>query len=300
VRKFKEEERKMKVYKFNRQDRWFAPLATPCVLSLIMAIFFLVPSVVFARSAVLNQECEFVLVKTEHVITATVTEDDGTPAAGVHVLFAIGGELTNAHPYTYKDVTTDPDGIAVFSYTGSVTGTDKIELVELPAWGPLGESSTTWTDNEAALCSSSQKVLVGGRLTLNAKKHGALKIAVCGADDLDVSNVDPKTVELAGVAPWRSKQKDSRLCPDGKDGFKDLVLKFKNREVVKALEKDLGKEVMSGDDGVTLALTGELHDGTPFGGEWTATIKKKGKRHWKKKHHQKKDKKHKKDKGSKK
>ena len=63
-----------------------------------------------------------------------------------------------------------------------------------------------------------------------------------------------KLCELAGVAPWHSKQKDSRLCPDGKDGLVDLVLKFKNREVVKALEKDLGKELVDGDDDVTLAL----------------------------------------------
>ena len=48
---------------------------------------------------------------------------------------------------------------------------------------------------------------------------------------------------------------------------------------------------------VELALTGNMHDGTPFGGEWIADIKKEGKRHWKKKHHHKKDKK---DKGSKK
>jgi hypothetical protein len=287
VRKFKEEERKMKVYKFNRQDRWFAPLATPCVLSLIMAIFFLAPSVVFARSAVLNQECEFALVNTEHVITATVTEEDGTPAAGVDVLFAIGGEITNANPYTYKDVTTDPDGIAVFSYTGSVTGTDKtdkIELVELPNWDPfLGSISTTWTDNEADLCSDSPGVTVGSRVTLNAKKKGALRIAVCAVDGSDVSNVDPDSVLLVGVKPWHWKHKDSSLCPDGKDGVKDLVLKFKNREVVEALEESMG-ELADGDP-VTLALTG-TNDGKAFDVKWKATIKKKGKRHWKKNHHQ--------------
>jgi hypothetical protein len=292
----------MKLEKFNRRDKRFTPLAAPCVLSLFMAIFFLVPSVVFARSAVLNQECEFALVNTEHVITATVTEDDGTPAAGVPVLFWIGESdpvnAKNAHPYTYQDTTTDSDGIATFTtYTGTVTGTDFIELVELPNWDPLGESSTTWTDNEADLCSDSPGVTVGGRVTLNAKKHGALKIAVCGADDLDVSNVNLGTVYLVGVPPWHSKQKDSRLCPDGKDGLVDLVLKFKNREVVEALEKDLGKELVDGDEDVPLSLTGELNNGTAFGGEWVVDIKKKGKRHGKKNHHQKN---HKKDKSSKK
>jgi hypothetical protein len=163
-----------------------------------------------------------------------------------------------------------------------------------PNFVTLATISTEWTAED--LCSSSQKVLVGGRLTFNAKKRGALKIAVCGTDDLDVSNVVPKTVKLAGVAPWHWKQKDSRLCPDGKDGVVDLVLKFKNREVVEALEKDLGKELVDGDDDVRLALEGELYDGTLFGGEWVADIKKEDKRHGKKNHHQKNHK----DKGSKK
>ncbi len=131
---------------------------------------------------------------------------------------------------------------------------------------------------------------------MNAKKKGALKIAVCGTKDCEVSNVEPESVLLAGVAPWRWKQKDSRLCPDGKDGVVDLVLKFKNREVVEALGPDLEDT----DGGVTLALTGNLYDKTAFGGEWTAVIKKKGKRHGKKKHHQKEDKKPKTNNGSKK
>ena len=271
----------MKVFKFNRQNQRFAPWATPCVLGLFMAILFLVPSVVFATNAVLSQECEYALVNTEHVITATVTGDDGTPAVGVNVLFYIGPAATNANPNTYESTTTDQDGIAEFtSYMGSATGTDLIELWVLPNWDPfLGSISTTWTSNEADLCSGSQKVLVGGRMTLNVKKKGALKIAVCGTDEFKVSNVDLKTVELAGVAPWHSKQKDSRLCPDGKDGFVDLVLKFKNRDVVEALEKDLGKELVDGIKDVPLALTGNLSDGTAFGGEWTVDIKKKGKRH---------------------
>ena len=147
----------------------------------------------------------------------------------------------------------------------------------------------TWTAEDECL---TPRVEVGGKVTLNVKKRGALTISVCGTDEFDVSNVDPETVRLAGVAPWHWKQKDSRLCLDGKDGFVDLVFKFKNRKVVEALGPDLEDT-----DGVTLALTGELYDGTAFGGEWVAEIKKYGKRHGKKNHHQKN---HKKDKGSKK
>ena len=132
----------MKTYKFNRRDKRSTPWATPCVLGLFMAILFLVPSVVFATNAVLSQECEYALVNTEHVITATVTEDDGTPAVGVNVLFYIGGASTNAHPNQFGNTSTDPDGIAEFTYTGSATGTDLIELWVLPNWDPFLGSIT--------------------------------------------------------------------------------------------------------------------------------------------------------------
>jgi hypothetical protein len=92
------------------------------------------------------------------------------------------------------------------------------------------------------------------------------------------------------VAPWQSKYKDSHLCPGGKDGVGDLVFKFKNREVLEALEKSVG-ELEDGTE-VGLALTGTMNGSkTPFEGEWLAVIKQEGKMHWKDKH--KKDKNHK-------
>ena len=284
----------MKVDKYNKRDTRFAPWTALCVLSLLAAMVFAVPSLVFAQTYELSQDCETAMVDTEHTITVEVTDENGAPVAGVSLWYSVQG--ANFGIRAPIVLPTNEDGITEFSYTGGTSGADSIWLTPPPPnFGTLATISTEWTTED--LCSSSQQVLVGSRLTLNARKHGALKIAVCGTDDLKVSNVDPETVRLAGVEPWHWKQKDSRLCPDGKDGLVDLVLKFKNREVVEALEKDLGKELVDGDDDVTLALEGNLHDGTPFGGEWTADIKKKDKRHWKKKHHQKKDKN---DKGSKK
>ena len=287
----------MKVYKFNKRDTRFAPWTALCVLGLIAAMVFAVPSVVFAETLEFSQDCETALVGTQHTIRVKVTDYAGSPFG---IWFGGGGP--NAGMIVAPTMVPDANGEFEYIYTSTGVGTDELGLIN--QWYlPLATVYTTWTANEADLCSDSPGVIVGGRLTLNVKKHGALKIAVCGTDDLDVSDVNPKTVELAGVAPWHWKQKDSRLCPDGKDGVKDLVLKFKNREVVEALEKDLGKELVDGDKDVILALTGNLYDETPFGGEWTAEIKKKDKRHWKKKHHQKKDKKHKeykKDKKSKK
>jgi hypothetical protein len=63
VRKLKEE-RKMKAYKFNRRDRMFAPWAALCVLSLIAAMVFAAPSVVFAQTFELSQDCKTAMVGT--------------------------------------------------------------------------------------------------------------------------------------------------------------------------------------------------------------------------------------------
>jgi len=273
----------MEIHKFIRQDRTWAPWAALCVLSLVGAMVFAVPSLVFAQTYELSQDCETAMVGTGHTITVEVTDENGAPVAGVSLWYSVQG--ANFGIRSPIVLPTNEDGITEFTYTGGTLGADSIWLIPPPPnFGTLATISTEWTAED--LCSSSQEVLVGGRLTLNDRRHGALKIAVCGADDLDVSNVDPKTVELAGVAAWHWKQKDSRLCPGGKDGVKDLVLKFKNREVLKALEKDLDKELVDVDKDVRLALEGKLYDGTSFGGEWVAEIKKKGKRHGKNEQYQ--------------
>jgi hypothetical protein len=270
----------MKVEKFNKRDTRFAPWAELCVLSLIAAMVFALPSLVFAQTYEFSQDCETALVGTKHTIRVKVTGSTDTSFG-----FWFGGGGPNPGMTVAPVIVPDANGEFEYTYTSEGVGTDELGLIN--QWYlPLATVYTTWTANEADLCSSSQNVQVGGKVTLNPKKKGALKIAVCATDGLDVSNVKLETVRLAGVAPWHWKQKDSRLCPDGKDGVVDLVLKFKNREVVKALEKDLGKELVDGDDDATLALTGELTDGTPIEGTWKAEIKKKGKRHGKNEQYQ--------------
>ena len=266
----------MKAYNFNRRDRRFAPWAALCVLSLIAAMVFAAPTVVLAETLEFSQDCETALVGTQHTIRVKVTDYAGSP-------FGIWFGRYNPGPTTgfvSHTLVPDANGEFEYTYTSTVAGTDELVFINL-MYMDVGVVNTTWTANEADLCSTSQQVDVGGKVTLNPKKRGALKIAVCGTKDFDVSNVKLDTVLLAGVAPWHSKQKDSRLCPDGKDGFKGLVLKFKNREVVEALGPDLEDT-----NGVTLALTGELDNGTAFGGEWNAEIKEKGKRHGKNEQYQ--------------
>lgn len=267
----------MKLEKFNKRDTRFAPWTALCVLSLLAAMVFAVPSLVFSQTYEFSQDCETALVGTQHTIRVKVTGSTDTSFG-----FWFGGDGPNPGMMVAPVIVPDANGEFEYTYTSTGVGTDALGLIN--QWYlPLATVYTTWTDNEADLCSESKSagVTIGGRFTLNPKKKGALKIAVCGTKDFEVSNVDPEKVRLAGVQPWHWKQKDSSLCLDGKDGVVDLVLKFKNREVVEALGPDLEDT-----NGVTLALTGELNDGTAFGGEWVAEIKKKGKRHGKNEQYQ--------------
>lgn len=267
----------MKLEKFNKRDTRFTPWPALCVLSLIAAMVFAVPSLVFSQTYEFSQDCETALVGTQHTIRVKVTGSTDTSFG-----FWFGGDGPNPGMMVAPVIVPDANGEFEYTYTSTGVGTDALGLIN--QWYlPLATVYTTWTDNEADLCSESKSagVTIGGRFTLNPKKKGALKIAVCGTKDFEVSNVDPEKVRLAGVQPWHWKQKDSSLCLDGKDGVVDLVLKFKNREVVEALGPDLEDT-----NGVTLALTGELNDGTAFGGEWVAEIKKKGKRHGKNEQYQ--------------
>lgn len=278
----------MNLHMNNKGGKTFAPWIVLLVLA--VSLFF-VPSVVLAQNYELSQECAVAFVDSEHTVTATVTDGSGNPLVGTWVAFFIHGQNS---AYQWKQ--TDASGVAQHTYTGiGGAGLDTIELWDMYSV-TVADMVTTWTDDPqdpallACAGSSSQSVVVGGRVILNAKKKGALTIALCSADGLDLDrNVDLKTVQLAGVAPWHSKYKDSRLCPGGKDGTVDLVLKFKNRKVVKALEDSLG-ELEDGQE-VDLTLTGSLSDGTVLDGVWQAVIKKESKRHCKKKH--KKEKKHK-------
>jgi len=267
----------MKLEKFNKRDTRFTPWTALCVLSLIAAMVFAVPSLVFSQTYEFSQDCETALVGTQHTIRVKVTGSTDTSFG-----FWFGGDGPNPGMMVAPVIVPDANGEFEYTYTSTGVGTDALGLIN--QWYlPLATVYTTWTDNEADLCSQSTSagVTVGSQVTLNAKKKGALRIAVCGVDGLKADNVDPETVRLAGVEPRHWKQKDSSLCPDGKDGVVDLVLKFKNQEVVKALGPDL-----EDGDTVTLALEGSLKDGTAFDVKWEATIKKESKKHGKKNHHQ--------------
>ncbi|MHC4129797.1 MAG: hypothetical protein ACYSUA_16850, partial [Planctomycetota bacterium] len=114
--------------------------------------------------------------------------------------------------------------------------------------------------------------------SFNRKSRGKLPVAVLGTADFDVADIDVDTVEVSradgvggSVAPLRTGSGDVGTPFEGEpcdchemggDGWDDLTLKFRSREVVAALE--LG--TLMGGDFVELTVSGSLLDGTPFSG----------------------------------
>jgi hypothetical protein len=116
-----------------------------------------------------------------------------------------------------------------------------------------------------------------------------LPVAIVGTEDFDVTQVDPASVQLAGVVPLRyaledvatpfepfTGKEDALDCTEeGPDGYLDLTLKFDTQEIVEAIGEVEDGEV------IVLTLTGNLQEefgGTPIKGEDVVVILKKGKK----------------------
>jgi hypothetical protein len=122
---------------------------------------------------------------------------------------------------------------------------------------------------------------------IDTKSRGVVPVAILGTAEFDVTQVDPSTVALEGVAPLRWDYEDVATpfngpslddafdcTEEGPDGFVDLTLKFDNQELVAALGPV--------EDGDVLVLEvyghlGEEFGGDPFYGYDLVLIKKKGK-----------------------
>jgi hypothetical protein len=111
---------------------------------------------------------------------------------------------------------------------------------------------------------------------INLKRNrGTVWVGILGTEDLDVTQIDPASVMLEGVPASRWKYKDvtrpvERIdcglgCTKGRrDGYKDLILKFRKKNLIEALNA-LGYVEHHGC--YWLELSGEMKDGTPFVGE---------------------------------
>jgi len=111
---------------------------------------------------------------------------------------------------------------------------------------------------------------------INRGSNGIVPAAILGFEGFDVTNIDPSTIRLEGIAPvkwsledvaglyypFKDKVIDKMSCnTSGPDGFADLTLKFDNRAVSALLAG------YQRGDLVKLHVTGELLDGTLIEGE---------------------------------
>ena len=122
--------------------------------------------------------------------------------------------------------------------------------------------------------------------SINIKTKGVLPAAILGTDNFDVQDIDRTSIRVAGVAPIRSVFRDvetpfepftGKESPHdcngyGPDGFMDLTVKFKAREIIEALGQSNDGDVF------VLEITGALKDGTSIQGEDVVIILKKGKK----------------------
>lgn len=95
----------------------------------------------------------------------------------------------------------------------------------------------------------------------NTRSQGVLPVVVLGSPELDVSQIVPASVKLAGVSPVRLAFDDLQA-----DGFSDAILHFRSQDVAAVLAGVADGEV------VELELTGTLLDGTAIGGSDTLTV----------------------------
>ena len=267
----------MKNFIFSRKARQFVPKATFFIVSLFSALLLLMPTAAQAMTVTVTVDSPTHPVGAEVVVTAVADGSLWWP--GLHYAIVDGPNLG----LEGEMGTTWSSGVeeGTFTYVSNgQTGVDTIEVYAnwwAGSYEAKGSATVEWVEDSP----QSKLVVIGGWDKLKDKKWGGVTIAICGVgctDSFNVYDVDLDSVQMAGVSPYRSRFRDSRLCPDGKDAYVDLVLRFKRREIVKALEEALGGELVDGEK-VTLNVTGSLKDETPFEGVWEPTIKKIKKRH---------------------
>lgn len=108
---------------------------------------------------------------------------------------------------------------------------------------------------------------------VNLSSHGVIPVAILGSADFDVSQIDPSTILLEGVAPVRCSMADLDLDDSDDtlvtgDGFADLKLKFRTAQLAAVLGDFTRNET------VVLTLTAQLLDGTAVEGTDTIRVLK--------------------------
>jgi len=209
--------------------------------------------------------------------------DSGAGALGALPLFRIR-ILDTPTFFGMDQLALRPDGTKLY-----VSQPGALNVYDAGTGGLLGPIGDPNLRAATGVCFSSASVEVevpvdvkpqSCRNPLNLGARGVVPVAILGTADVDVSQIDPATVLLEGIAPLRSDLEDVATpfepftgksdcfdCTDaGPDGFADLTLKFDLQSVAEALG-DLGDGAC-----VVVEVTGSLLDGTPMRGEDVVTI----------------------------
>lgn len=173
----------------------------------------------------------------------------------------------------------DTDGIdrIEISGTGSVSGLPGVFFIDDFQFG-----GTPDTTREVIPVNVNIKPpnCLDARIPINLKSHGVTPAVIAGSADLDVTMIDPDSIELNGVPPVRSAIEDVSTCgsEDEGDGDLDLVLKFDTQKLVEAMEvsEDDREAIQNGEwPSKKLELTGNLFEesgGTAIEGETSVTL----------------------------
>ena len=171
------------------------------------------------------------------------------------------------NPWDWSSVVYIKSDFAPGQVTGTVQGLGGYASGEVV--GPVPEPATVAVDIKPGSCPN----------PLNIKSKGVLPVAVLGAEDFDVNNIDVLSVRLAGIAAIRSNYRDvttpladaneCECSTERSDGYTDLILKFDTQAIVAAIG-----DVNDSDEWI-LELTGVLYDDTPIVGEDCVIIRAK-------------------------
>lgn len=137
-------------------------------------------------------------------------------------------------------------------------------------WYPSGPPLFTHLDVDPGKCPAElrAKPRVIGKNNENSNAGGVLQAAVLARPGFDVNEIDVSSVRLEGAVPsMKAEYRDvasgptrerACACPEGPDGLTDLVLKFRESEVVAGLGS------VSGGEERTVTLYGRMKDGREF------------------------------------
>ncbi len=241
----------------------------------------------------------------DNPVTVTVTDDDGASASCQAIVTVEDNTPPDITcPQNLRITTRDPNGVSVSNseiqdFLSNANATDNCPNVSishspLPSSFPVGTTAVNFTATDASgnqdTCTATVTVVLNvafdikpgscpNPLDTHAGK-GVLPVAIAGTDNLDVTILDPSSVEILGVKPLRGNIEDvtrphepfllsndpdcSECTEEGPDGIEDLTLKFDKEEIINALE---AARTLEDGDCERLRVTGELIGGGLFQGD---------------------------------